>query len=103
MTEKEVATLVTIIIILIVLFVLALIIFFAIRNSKYKKFVIANSEALNNLKKLNDKYDFYKIPSFDMWHSYDNEHFYNLISPYDYLTINWFLNTKKSAKQLRKH
>ena len=38
------------------------------------------------IREINKKYDFKKIPSFDMENRYDNEVFYDSISPRDYLT-----------------
>lgn len=70
-------------------------------NNNYKKFVIANSKALKTLRDINSKYEFYVIPNFDMKHSYDNEHFYNDISPYDYLTYQLSYEYKKVNKAIK--
>ena len=55
-------------------------------NRKYKKFVLCNSEALKELRLINEKYQFKKIANFDMQHCYDNEHYYDAILCSDYLT-----------------
>lgn len=51
----------------------------------YKKYVLTNSEALNKLKELNEKYVFYEIPKLEFINKYDNEIMYNEISVRDYL------------------
>lgn len=51
----------------------------------YKKYVLTNSEALNKLKELNEKYVFYDIPKLEFINKYDNEIMYNEISTRDYL------------------
>lgn len=53
---------------------------------RYSEFVFNHSAALKNIQALNSKYTFNPIPSSNMCYSYDNEIFYNSISPQDYLT-----------------
>lgn len=55
-------------------------------NKKYTLFINEHSIALRNLNSINDKYSFADIPCLDMDESYDNEYYYNNISPKDYLT-----------------
>ena len=80
------------VIFLIIFTPLCLVLFFAVYVpiksviDKYNKFVSDHSEAIRNLREINKKYKFKDIPKFDMTHSYDNENFYNDISPQDYLT-----------------
>ena len=65
--------------------IIALVVSLSIREKKYTKFVENNSDALRQLNVINSNYKFKKIKSFDMVHSYDNENFYDDISPQDYL------------------
>ncbi len=55
-------------------------------NKKYKDFVIEHSKLLQNVRKINHKYQFLEVENFDMKHSYDNDVYYNKVSPRDYLT-----------------
>ena len=55
-------------------------------DAKYIQFVKEHSTAIKALHDLNEKYTFLSIPDFDIYHSYDNENFYDSISPQDYLT-----------------
>lgn len=48
-------------------------------------FVEEHSYAIKQLCELNQRYYFLMIPNFNMRHEYDNEHFYDDISPQDYL------------------
>ena len=65
--------------------IVGLIVFFKLRKKAYEKFVLTNSDALKQLKDINDVYKFKSVKTFDMVHSYDNENFYDEISPQDYL------------------
>lgn len=67
----------------------------------YKKFVNKHSVALRQLKEVNKKYKFIKIPNFDMSHSYDNENFYGDISCRDYLTYQLVYSQKKVSQAMR--
>lgn len=53
---------------------------------KYETFIFDHSVAVQKLININQKYIFNVCSNFDMEHSYDNENFYNEISPKDYLT-----------------
>lgn len=55
-------------------------------NKKYEEFVHKHSLAIKNVKEINKKYNFKKIPSFEMENHYDNKIFYDSVSPRDYLT-----------------
>ena len=55
-------------------------------NKKYEEFVHEHSLAIKNVKEINKKYDFKKIPSFELENHYDNKIFYDSVSPRDYLT-----------------
>ncbi len=55
-------------------------------NKKYEDFVLLNSTAIKNLRSINSAFKFESIPPILLEHSYDNENFYDDISPKDYLT-----------------
>ena len=54
-------------------------------NEKYKKFVLEHSEALKELDKINRHYNFNIIRNCNLESSYDNENYFDMISPKDYL------------------
>jgi len=81
--------------------ILALVISISVINAKYKKFVLENSKALKDLKELNARYNFNKIPNFDMTHTYDNENFYDDISCQDYLTYELVYKQKQISKAIK--
>ena len=56
------------------------------KHKLYEDFVYEHSIALKKLDEINKKYEFHNIPSFNMQNDYDNEDFYDTISPKDYLT-----------------
>lgn len=71
---------------------------FCIVNAYKKKleaFVKSGSKALQSLKQINSRHSFLHIPCFDMAHEYDNENYYNTISPEDYLL--YHLGRKQKA------
>ena len=55
-------------------------------KDKYTELATHQSPAILTLKKLNSQYRFEQIACSDMHQNYDNENFYNDISPIDYLT-----------------
>lgn len=65
---------------------LVVFIVFCIIYKDYESFVLNHSILLKNVKKVNSKYNFNTIKSFHMKHSYDNEDYFNNVSPKDYLT-----------------
>ncbi len=67
----------------------------------YTNFVTDHSVALRQLKEVNKKYKFYKIPNFDLSHSYNNENFYDDISCEDYLTYQLVYTQKKVSQAMR--
>ena len=70
-------------------------------DRKYKKYIDENSIAIKNLKLINLKYSFNPVFNCDLIHEYDNEAYYNQISPKDYLTYNLVTqsdNVKRSIK-----
>lgn len=71
-------------IILIFIFVISFLIFFLVRK-KYDKFILKNSIYLKKIIDINQRYKFYPFISFDQFHTYDNEHFYETISCADFL------------------
>ncbi len=54
-------------------------------NKKYKDFVLLHSVAIKELKNINNHYNFNFIREYNQSNSYDNEKYYDLISPKDYL------------------
>lgn len=77
--------------VLIVLFSVTLAAYLWYKNyldRKYKKYIDENSIAIKNLKSINLKYSFNPVFNYDLIHEYDNEAYYNQISPKDYLTYN---------------
>lgn len=69
-------------------------------NSKRESFVCAHSLAIQKLKEINPKYQFHSIPRFDMGHSYDNQNFYDTVSPQDYLTYQLIYKQKEIRKAI---
>lgn len=67
--------------IIIIIIIIAFIIFY----KKYKKIILSSSKYLKELDYINNKYHFYEIEELKLTKSYDNENFYNTISPEDYL------------------
>lgn len=73
---------------LIVLVAIIIFAFFYFKNYLYKtrkSYVLEHSTAIQTIKEINNKYAFKHIQNFDMTHNYDNEAFYQTISPEDYL------------------
>lgn len=79
------------------------------RNKTLDKIIINQSKALEKIRNLNTAYDFFPISNYDMYHYYDNEIYYDSISPEDYLTYqlvyigskvkNDIRNTKTNAEK----
>lgn len=57
-------------------------------DDKYRRYIVENSMAIKNLKLINSRYSFNPVLNFDLVHEYDNESYYNQISPRDYLIYN---------------
>lgn len=70
------------------------------RDVEYETFVKEHSLAIRSLNTINKKYSFKEIKPFDMGHSYDNENFYNEISPEDYLTYELVYIGKKVTEAI---
>lgn len=83
-----------VIIILLILALAAWFIWYYI-NQKYTSFVSDHSLALRELQEINEKYSFAKIENFDMEYSYDNQAFYDTISPKDFLTYQLVFKKKE--------
>lgn len=75
-----------IIILFVVFVVVSFIISIAVINKKYAKFIKSYSIAYNSLLKINQKYEFFNIPNYNLGCSYDNENIFYDISTKDYLT-----------------
>ena len=54
-------------------------------RKKYEELVLHHSVSLKTLNEIKGKYTFVPIPNFNMEHTYDNYHYYDNISPEDYL------------------
>ncbi len=67
-------------------------------NEKYNDFVFAHSMALKNILNINKEYAFKDIPNYDLEHYYDNENFFDIISPKDYLTYQ-LVKTQNDVKK----
>ncbi len=80
---------------------LFLIIFLHFYKKKYVKFVVNHSLANKAIDGLNAIYSFKSIPSFDMFHSYDNEAYYDMISPRDYLIYQLVFEQKEILKAIK--
>ncbi len=74
----------------------------SITQKKYKNFVLHNSVCLKQLNDINCRYNFYPYISFDQFHTYDNENFYNNISCSDYLIYQLQFINKKVLDQIHK-
>ena len=70
----------------IVAIVLAIVLPITLTRKKYENFVLEHNVAIKNLKEINTRYVFKYIPNYDLKSTYDNENFYDEISPKDYLT-----------------
>ncbi len=61
------------------------IVFCFVVRVKYINFIKENSKSIEKIEELNRIYTFYNLESYDYKYTYDNEKFYNDISPEDYL------------------
>lgn len=82
------------IIIVLVLALLAIVAYlcYFIYNQKYVDFVTEHSISLKELREINGQYKFTPISSFDMEYTYDNQAYFDMISPRDYLTYQLVYN-----------
>ena len=94
----EINDLILLIVIILAVVVLAICIFVKF----YKKYVLTNSEALNKLKELNEKYVFYEIPKLEFINKYDNEIMYNEISVRDYLVYQLQFKAKEVKSSMER-
>lgn len=89
-----------VVVLLVVTIVLGISILILVINAKYKRFVLEHSIALRELESINQRYSFNLIKNFNMSHAYDNERFYNTISPKDYLVYQLVYIKKEVAKAI---
>ena len=83
----------------VILFILTcFVVFFIVLCNKYKQFIINNSISLIELKKLNSKYEFKKVEFIKFTESFDNEVYYEKLSPKDLLTYD-LVKHKQSVKK----
>ena len=68
-------------------FLIGIVVFIVRREIREKQiqFVSDNSQAVAEIKRINEKYKFYPQKQFDYTHTYDNKTFYDSISCQDYL------------------
>ena len=90
--------LITLFIIFIVILLISL--YVQVQNKRYNKFVEENSQALKELKILNEKYKFYDIFRYIENHTYDNEKFYDNISCEDYLIYQLQFNQSQIKQEI---
>ena len=89
------------------LLILSIVVFLAILipicvvRSRDKKFVLQHSKALKQLDAINNSYRFNNICFYELENSYDNENFYNNISPEDYLIYKLVYMQDKIIKQIK--
>ena len=85
MTSEQIIALV---IVLTVTFTLiGLLIFVAVRNNVYRKFVIENSQAIKNIKNINDRYTFKTYNSVvEFHHRFDNKSYWRKTEPIAFLS-----------------
>lgn len=87
-----------VIIFIVITAVVAIVVPIVAVNKHYKNFVLVHSTALKNLRAINNKYTFNKIPYYSLSHSYDNPDFFKDISAEDYL-IYWLISNQKNVKK----
>ena len=68
---------------------------------KYDNFILQNSLCLKQLKEINSRYKFNQNISFDQYHTYDNENFYDTISCEDYLIYQLQYIGKQVSAQIK--
>lgn len=71
-------------------------------QKKYNDFVLQNSICLKQLNEINQHYNFYPHISFDQFHTYDNENYYDTISCKDYLIYQLQYIRKNLYNQINK-
>lgn len=89
MSSKEIITFVIICLSIFLLScgVVTMIILLSIREKKYKDFLIANSEKIHLLQKLNEKYVFKKVAKeYEFYHRFDNKGWWYKTEPIDFAT-----------------
>ncbi len=80
-------------VILLAIFAVCLALYFI--DKYYRNFIYDHSISIQRLSMLNEEFHFHTVPSFDCTGSYDNKHYYDLISPKDYLTYQLVFSQKE--------
>ncbi len=75
----------TIIFVISLIILIALVICIIIIDKNYSDFILKNSISIEKLRLINGKYQFHSVKHIEYSHSYDNENFYSLVSPKDFL------------------
>lgn len=68
---------------------------------KHLKFVLENSAAISSLKMINSRYTFLDVDNCDMVYYYDNETFFESVTPEDYLTYQLVYCKKKVLSAIK--
>lgn len=83
--------------IVIILFIIGIIFL-----NTHKTFVMKHSNLLKNVKIINSKYHFHLIEKYRLQHEYDNSHFFEDISPSDYLIYQLVFIKKEVLEEISK-
>lgn len=90
-----------IIIVAIIVVVTTVLLCLYLRQRKYDNFILQNSLCLKQLQEINSRYKFNSNISFDQYHTYDNDKFYETISCEDYLIYQLQFISKKVIAQIK--
>lgn len=72
------------------------------KDKEYTNFVLEHSLAIKELKSINEQFEFSHVVISKMSNSYDNENFYETISPEDYLTYQLVYKKKEVVSEINK-
>ena len=73
----------------------------AVSKNIYKDYIFKYSNLIKNIKLVNSKYIFKDIKRYTYNHSYDNEIYYNSVSPKDFLTYQLIFNRKEVLDNIK--
>lgn len=90
-----------IIILILIIAIVICIVVLKVNNKKYKNFVLSHSISIKKIKELNSKYQFKTIKKYELVNSYDNQNFYNEISPRDYLVYQLVYMKKEVQAEIK--
>ena len=75
---------------------------FSGKDKEYTNFVLEHSLAIKELKSINEQFEFSHVVISKISNSYDNENFYETISPEDYLTYQLVYKKKEVVSEINK-